>query len=95
MRLQKYAIALVYLSYVLVSFGQTQKGFVKTKGRMINGKQVPGLGLVGATVDIQGGNSYNVQNKDGSFSFPIQSQTFMVKSVLKKDYQLVAVEALK
>lgn len=95
MRLQKYAIALVCLSYVLVSFGQTQKGFVKTKGRMVNGKHVPGQGLTGATVDIQGRNSYNVQNKDGSFSFPIPSQTFMVKSVLKKDYQLIDVDALK
>lgn len=95
MRYIRFAITILVTIISLSVYGQPQQGYVKTKGRMVNGKHVPGQGLVGATVDIQGGNSYNVQNKDGSFSFPIPSQTFVVKSVLKKDYQLIDVDALK
>ena len=95
MRYFRFVIIILIVLYGLTANGQSQQGYVKTKGRMVNGKHVPGQGLTGATVDIQGGNSYIVQNQDGSFSFPIPSQTFMVKSVLKKDYQLVDVDALK
>ena len=95
MRYIRFVITILVTIFSLSVNGQIQKGFVKTKGRMVNGKHIPGQGLTGATVDIQRGNSYNVQNKDGSFSFPIPSQTFMIKSVLKKDYQLIDVDALK
>ena len=38
----------------VVAFSQTQQGYVKTKGRMVNGKLVPGQGLKGATISIKG-----------------------------------------
>lgn len=95
MRYFRFVITILVTIISLSVYGQTQRGYVKTKGQMVNGKHVPGQGLTGASVDIQGGNSYNVQNKDGSFSFPIPSQTFVIKSVLKKDYQLIDVDALK
>lgn len=76
-------------------FAQTQQGVVKTKGRMVKGKHVAGQGLSGATVTIQGGNSYNVQNANGSFSFPVPAKTFMVQDVQKKGYQLVDADATK
>ncbi len=56
---------------------------------MVDGVHVQGKGLPGATVTIQGGNSYNVQRQDGAFSFSIPSETYLVQSVQKKGYELV------
>ena len=67
---------------------QTQQGMVKTKGRMVNGKHVPGQGLSGATVTIQG-RSAVLSHANGAFSFPIPSKTFTLQSVQKQGYQLV------
>ena len=78
---------LILLGFALPA--QTQQGYVKTKGRMVNGKLVPGQGLKGATVSIQGRTSVSVQNHNGSFSFPIPSKSFIIKSVTKNGYKLV------
>ena len=77
------------------AFAQTQQGFVKTKGRMVNGQHIPGQGLNGATVSIKGCTPVLVNSNDGSFSFPIPAQTFMVQQVQKKGYELVDADALK
>ena len=77
------------------AFAQTQQGFVKTKGRMVNGQHVPGQGLNGATVSIKGCTPVLVNSNDGSFSFPIPAKTFMVQQVQKKGYELVDADALK
>ena len=40
-----------FISFIaLLASAQTQQGFVKTKGRMVNGQLVPGKGLKSATV---------------------------------------------
>ena len=48
----------ITLSLVLLiatwGVAQTQQGYVKTKGRMVNGKLVPGHGIKGATAYIKG-----------------------------------------
>lgn len=91
-----FAIITVCLMTVTMASAQTQqKGIVKTRGRMVNGQHVKGQGLPGATVTIQGGNNYIVQNSNGAFSFPIPAKTFTVSSVQKKGYQLVDADALK
>lgn len=71
----------------------TQQGYVKTKGRMVNGKLVPGKGLKGATVSIKGRTAVLVKSDDGAFSFPVTEQQFLVDSVRKKGYQLVDMDA--
>ena len=92
----KRQICLVLMLFVAtIGFAQTQYGYVKTKGRMVNGKHVPGQGLNGATVSIKGCTPVLVKSNDGSFSFPIPSQTFMVQQVQKKGYELVDADALK
>ena len=68
---------------------QTQQGFVKTKGRMVNGQLVPGEGLKGATVSIKGRTAVLVNTNDGAFSFPVAEAQFRLDSVKKKGYQLV------
>ena len=74
---------------------QTQQGYVKTKGRMVDGKHVPGQGLKGATVSIKGRTTVLVEKDDGTFSFPVPSQTFMVEGVHKNGYQLVDVDDIR
>ncbi len=95
MNYYKSALTILITILSLSLYGQTQKAIVKTRGRMVNGELVPGEGLKDATVDIQDGNTYLVQNEDGSFSFPVQSQSFAIKSVRKKDYQLIDPDILK
>ena len=75
------------------SFAQTQQGYVKTKGRMVNGKLVPGQGLKGATVSVKGRTAVLVNANDGAFSFPVPDKQFRLDSVRKKGYQLVDMEA--
>lgn len=72
---------------------QTQQGYVKTKGRMVNGKLVPGQGLKGAMVSVQGRTSVLVNSDDGAFSFPVAEPQFRLDSVRKKGYQLVDMDA--
>lgn len=76
-----------------MSFAQTQQGFVKTKGRMVDGKHVPGQGLKGATVSIRGRTTVLVKADDGAFSFPMPETQFHLDSVRKKGYQLVDMDA--
>lgn len=74
---------------------QTQSIIVKTKGRMVNGKNVRGPGLPGASVVIKDDNTYSVQNRDGSISIPVpSSRIYVVKKVVKNDYQLVDPDAV-
>lgn len=72
---------------------QTQQGFVKTKGRVVNGKHVAGKGLQGAVVALHGRSSVGVQNANGSFSFPVVGKSYTVQSVTKNGYQLVDADA--
>lgn len=87
-------LLLIYLfSTCLSAQTKVQTGCVKTRGRMVNGKHVPGVGLTGAVVSVKGRNAIAVKNKDGLFSFPIQGKQYMVQSVTKKDYALVDADA--
>ena len=89
---------ILVLSTLLVAavFGavaQTQTGYVKTRGRIVSGKTVPGQGLTGATVQIKGRASVLVKNSNGSFSFPVTTKQFVIQSVKKNGYQLVDADA--
>ena len=89
-------ISLLLTNVLLLGFiasAQTQQGFVKTKGRMVDGKLVPGQGLKGATVSIKGRTPILVNSDDGSFSFPTSDRQFYLDSVRKKGYQLVDMDA--
>ena len=85
---------LMMMAMSVTMVAQTQQGVVKTRGRMVNGKHVPGQGLSGATIQVQG-RSAVVSQGGGTFSFPIPSPTFLVQSVTKQGYQLVDADAMK
>lgn len=91
--IRKSILFLVFTALALSTVAQTQSGYVKTRGRMVNGKHVPGQGLVGATVQIKGRASVLVKNNNGSFSFPVNNNQFFIQSVKKNGYQLVDADA--
>ena len=71
------------LTLSMMLSAQTQQGIVKTRGRMVNGQHVKGVGLSGATVQVQG-RSAVLSQQNGVFSFPVTSQAFLVQSVKKQ-----------
>lgn len=85
-------IAILLTVGTLESTAQTQKGVVKTKGRMVNGQLQPGTKLGGAVIAVRGRSAVLSQG-NGNFSFPVSGQTYMLDSVRKKGYQLVDAEA--
>ena len=84
---------LTAMMFSIMLSAQTQQGFVKTKGRMVNGLLVPGQGLKGATVSVQGRSTVLVNQENGAFSFPVTTPQFRLDSVKKQGYQLVDMEA--
>ena len=91
--MKKFLFLASILLFSTAVFAQTQKGYVKTKGRMVNGQLVPGEGLKGSTVSVQGRTTMLVKSDDGAFSFPVTNQMFRLDSVNKKGYQLVDMDA--
>ena len=73
----------------LAASAQTQQGYVKTKGRMVNGKLVPGQGLKGATVSVKGRTAVLVNSDEGAFSFPVPDGQYHLDSIKKNGYQLI------
>ena len=72
---------------------QTQNGVVKTRGRMVGGKLVPGSLLDGTTVQVE--DRQAILSKDGRFSFPVKDGKFTLKSVTKQGYKLVDADACR
>ena len=93
--MKKHILLFAALTLSVMLTAQTQQGYVKTRGRMVNGKHIPGQGLKGATVSVQGRTAILVDADDGSFSFPVPAKTFVVQSVQKKGYQLVDADAVR
>ena len=91
--MKKYILITIVMMLSVIVSAQTQKGYVKTKGRMVEGKLVPGQGLTGTTVSVQGRTPVLVNADDGAFSFLSPNPQFRLDSVRKKGYQLVDLEA--
>ena len=86
-------LALVVLTIFGCLQAQTQSGVVKTRGRMVGGKLVPGTPLTGATVQVDGRQA--MLSKDGKFSFPVKDGKYTLKSVTKQGYSLIDAEACR
>ena len=73
---------------------QTQQGYVKTKGRLASdGTVISGSRISGATVQVKG-RSAVLSQSNGTFSFPITSQSYYLQSVQKQGYVLTDPEVL-
>ncbi len=93
--MKKTLLLIIAITLSLIASAQTQQGYVKTKGRMVDGKHVPGQGIKGATVTVLGSNSVLVNTDDGSFSFPVPSKNYQLKEVKKNGYQLVDADIIR
>ena len=72
---------------------QIQNARVKTRGRMVDGQYIPGKGLPGTVVSIEGITDIGVRNSNGTFSFPVEDNNYYVKSVAKNEYALIDSDA--
>lgn len=78
-----------------ISFAQTQKGIVKTRGRMVNGKVEPGKRLSGTTITLNFGNAL-VSNGQGLFSFNVPAgKSYALMAATKQGYMLADPEYTK
>ena len=77
----------------IVSYAQTQQGYVKTKGRMISGKYYEGQRIQDATIQIKD-RSAVITKKDGSFSFSVPSRAYSLQKVEKQGYILLDQDVL-
>lgn len=77
----------ISLLFAFCAVAQTQQGYVKTKGRLVNGQVVSGQRIVGATVQVKGRNAV-VSQQGGTFSFPIPTGKFSIQNVKKQGYIL-------
>ena len=75
------------LLLVLSASAQTQQGYVKTKGRLVNGSVVSGQRIAGVTVQVKGRNAV-VSQQGGAFSFHVPSNKYSVQSVKKQGFVL-------
>lgn len=92
--MRKLFIFTVIVCLSLASFAQTQHGYVKTKGRAGNNNAViAGTGIPGATVQVRG-RSAVLSQSNGTFSFPVPSQSFYLQSVQKQGYVLIDPDVL-
>ena len=60
---------------------------------MVDGQYIPGKGLPGTVVSIEGITDIGVRNSNGTFSFPVGDNSFFVKSVTKNEYALLDSDA--
>ena len=82
------------LMIIVTAFAQTQRGYVKTKGRLgNNGAVIAGERLSGATVTVKGINAV-VSGGNGSFSLQLASNNFYLQNVQKQGYVLLDPEVL-
>ncbi|MBP5242036.1 MAG: tetratricopeptide repeat protein, partial [Bacteroidales bacterium] len=92
--MKKTTIIFVLLAFAFLGMqAQTQSGVVKTRGRMVGGKLVPGTMLSGATVQVEGRQA--LLATDGRFSFPVSGNSYTLKNVSKQGYQLVDAEVCR
>lgn len=94
--MKAYNIVLLFLFILCGIFAnaQTQQGVVKTRGKMVNGKLVPGEGLSGATV-LLGDRNVVSNGENGTFSFPTRGNRYLVKGCKKQGYQLIDMQVCR
>ena len=94
MRYNRFAILISVIMSCLCIYGQTQQGYVKTKGRLgNNGTVIAGTRLQGATVTVRGGNAV-VSGSNGTFSLAIPTSSYYLQSVQKQGYVLTDPDVL-
>lgn len=86
--MRRIGVFLLLMMFGISISAQTQQGIVKTRGRMVNGKLVPGIRLSGATITLNFGNPL-VSSNQGTFSFVVPpAKSFSLVNATKQGYTL-------
>ncbi|MBR5082194.1 MAG: tetratricopeptide repeat protein [Bacteroidales bacterium] len=94
--MKKYILLFAAMMLSIILAAQTQYGYVKTKGRMVNGQVIHGQGLKGAMVSLKGRTAVVAKGDNGEFFFPVpKDKKFHIDSVRKSDYELVDYSILR
>lgn len=94
MKTAKLFVLISILMFCSTLNAQTQRGYVKTKGRLDNnGTVITGTRLSGATVTVKGGNAV-VSGNEGAFSLTIPSNYYFLQNVQKQGYVLTDPDVL-
>ena len=90
--MKKFLFFLILTLYGHVCLAQSMRGYVKTKGRMVDGKVVHGVGLSGVTIRIKGINVV-MSGKDGLFFISLpQNHTgdsIYIELISKPGFELI------
>lgn len=90
--MKKFVLLLVLALYGHVCLAQSMRGYVKTKGRMVDGKVVHGVGLSGVTIRIKGMNVV-MSGKDGLFFISLpqnhKGDNIYVELISKPGFELI------
>lgn len=85
-------LLLILALYSYICLAQRMQGYVKTKGRIVNGKVVPGVGLSDVIIRIRG-NNVVLSGKDGLFfiSLPHKhiEESILIEFISKPGYVLI------
>ena len=93
---RKSIVATVLAALLCLTAGaqvSTQKGMVKTKGRMVSGKLVAGKGVPSAAITLKGGNAV-VSNTGGDFMLRLSGNKYFLQNVQKQGYVLTDPDVL-
>lgn len=87
--MKKLLLLTLCVAMATMMLAQTQKGYVKTKGRLGNdGQVIPGEPLSEVTIKVKDRNAV-MSDKRGDFSFPMPDETFYLESVTKSGYVMI------
>lgn len=86
--MKRFTINILFLLSVLLLSAQTQQGYVKTKGRLDkDGKVIAGVPLAEVAITIND-STVLISAADGTFSFSVQDNAYVVNDVHKNGYLL-------
>ena len=93
--MRSFITAILLFAVTLLSAQTTQKGYVKTKGRIDNnGQLIPGKRIAGAAIQLTGGHS-TVGDANGNFTLTVPDRKFYLSDVRKQGYVLSDPDVLK
>ena len=93
--MRSFITAILLFAVTLLTAQTTQKGYVKTKGRIDSrGQLIPGQRIASAAIQLAGGHS-TVADANGNFTLTVPDKKFYLADVKKQGYVLTDPDVLK
>ena len=93
--MRSFITAILLFAVTLLAAQSSQKGYVKTKGRIDSrGQLIPGQRIASAAIQLTGGHS-TVADANGNFTLTVPDKKFYLADVKKQGYVLTDPDVLK